>query len=32
MENDSRFIAMTAEYLAYAGILVFLFNVRPAVT
>ncbi len=32
MQHDMRFIAMTAEYLAYAGILVFLFNVRPAVT
>jgi hypothetical protein len=28
MESDSRFIAMGVEYLAYAGILVFLFRAR----
>lgn len=28
MENDSRFLAMGLEYLAYAGILAFLFRTR----
>lgn len=28
MKSDPRFIAMTAEYLAYTGILVFLFRTR----
>jgi hypothetical protein len=29
MESDSRFVAMLAEYAAYATILVFLFRSRP---